>query len=58
MLDYIAKLKHIPGAVDVGLSAQDPKPELQVEFNRGLASSLGLSINDAASALRLAFCWC
>jgi HAE1 family hydrophobic/amphiphilic exporter-1 len=55
VLDYMAKLKHIPGAVDVGLSAQDPKPELQVEFNRGLASSLGLSMNDAANALRLAF---
>ncbi|MBU2426987.1 MAG: efflux RND transporter permease subunit, partial [Gammaproteobacteria bacterium] len=55
VMDYLAKLKQVPGAVDVGLSAQDPKPELQVEFNRGLASSLGLSMSDAASALRLAF---
>jgi HAE1 family hydrophobic/amphiphilic exporter-1 len=55
VMDYLAKLKQVPGAVDVGLSAQDPKPELQVEFDRGLASSLGLSMSDAASALRLAF---
>jgi HAE1 family hydrophobic/amphiphilic exporter-1 len=55
VLDYMAKLKQVPGAVDVGLSAQDPKPELQVEFDRGLASSLGLSMSDASTALRLAF---
>lgn len=55
VMDYLAKLKQVPGAVDVGLSAQDPKPELQVEFDRGLASSLGLSMSDAANALRLAF---
>lgn len=55
VMDFVEKLKTVPGAVDVGLSAQDPKPELQIEFNRGLASSLGLSMNDAASALRLAF---
>ena len=55
VMDYLAKLKQVPGAVDVGLSAQDPKPELQVEIDRGLASSLGLSMSDAANALRLAF---
>ena len=55
VMDFMEKLKTIPGAVDVGLSSQDPKPELQIEFNRGLASSLGLSMNDAANALRLAF---
>ena len=55
VMEYMEKLKTVPGAVDVGLSSQDPKPELQIEFNRGLASSLGLSMNDAASALRLAF---
>lgn len=55
VMDFMEKLKTVPGAVDVGLSSQDPKPELQIEFNRGLASSLGLSMNDAASALRLAF---
>jgi HAE1 family hydrophobic/amphiphilic exporter-1 len=55
VMDFMEKLKTVPGAVDVGLSSQDPKPELQIEFNRGLASSLGLSMSDAASALRLAF---
>jgi HAE1 family hydrophobic/amphiphilic exporter-1 len=55
VMDYVEKLKLVPGAVDVGLSAQDPKPELQVEVDRGLAASLGLSMNDVASALRLAF---
>ncbi|WP_419570810.1 efflux RND transporter permease subunit [Rheinheimera sp.] len=55
VMDFVGKLKTVPGAVDVGLSAQDPKPELQIEFNRGLASSLGLSMGDATNALRLAF---
>ena len=55
VMDYVEKLKMVPGAVDVGLSAQDPKPELQVEFDRGLAASVGLSMSDAATAMRLAF---
>jgi HAE1 family hydrophobic/amphiphilic exporter-1 len=55
VMDYVEKLKQVPGAVDVGLSAQDPKPELQIEVDRGLAASLGLSMNDVASSLRLAF---
>jgi len=55
VMDYVVKLKQVPGAVDVGLSAQDPKPELQVEFDRGLAASVGLTMSDAANALRLAF---
>lgn len=55
VMEYLAKLKQVPGAVDVGLSAQDPKPELQIDFDRGLASSLGLSMSDVANALRLAF---
>lgn len=55
VMEFVEKLKLVPGAVDVGLSAQDPKPELQVEVDRGLSASLGLSMNDVASALRLAF---
>ncbi|WP_348732231.1 efflux RND transporter permease subunit [Rheinheimera texasensis] len=55
VMDFVEKLKKVPGAVDVGLSAQDPKPELQVEFDRGLAASVGLSMSDAANAMRLAF---
>ena len=52
---YMDKLRQVPGAVDVGLSEQDPKDELQIELNRGLANSMGISVNDAAQALRVAF---
>lgn len=52
---YVEKLRKVDGAVDVGLSEQDPKDELQIELNRGLANSLGISVNDAAQALRVAF---
>jgi multidrug efflux pump subunit AcrB len=41
--------------VDVGLSEQDPKDELRIELNRGLANQLGISVNDAAQTLRVAF---
>ncbi|MET3105382.1 HAE1 family hydrophobic/amphiphilic exporter-1 [Oxalobacteraceae bacterium GrIS 1.18] len=53
--DFMEKLRHVPGAVDVGLSEQEPKDELQIELNRGLANSLGISVGDAAQALRVAF---
>jgi hydrophobe/amphiphile efflux-1 (HAE1) family protein len=53
--DFMEKLRHIPGAVDVGLSEQEPKDELQIELNRGLANSLGISVADAAQSLRVAF---
>ena len=53
--DFMAKLRRVPGAVDVGLSEQDPQDELKIELNRGLANSLGISVNDAAQALRVAF---
>ena len=38
---YMDKLRLVPGAVDVGLSEQDPKNELKIELNRGLANSHG-----------------
>ena len=53
--DFMQKLRKVPGAVDVGLSEQEPKDELQIELNRGLANSLGISVADAAQALRVAF---
>ncbi len=53
--DFMEKLKKVPGAVDVGLSEQAPKDELQIELDRGLANSLGISVGDAAQALRVAF---
>ena len=49
------KVRKIPGAVDVGLSEQDPKDELRIELDRGLANQLGISVNDAAQTLRVAF---
>jgi len=53
--DYMAQLRQVKGAVDVGLSEQDPQDELQIELNRGLANSLGISVGDAATALRVAY---
>ena len=53
--DYMQKLRQVPGAVDVGLSQQDPKNELQIVMNRGLANSMGIAVGDAAQALRVAF---
>ncbi|RQO58566.1 AcrB/AcrD/AcrF family protein [Paucibacter sp. KBW04] len=53
--DFMVKLRSVPGAVDVGLSEQDPQNELQIELNRGLANSLGISVGDAANSLRVAF---
>jgi len=52
---FMEKMRQIPGAVDVGLSEQDPKDELRIELNRGLANQLGISVNDAAQTLRVAF---
>lgn len=52
---YMDKLRLVPGAVDVGLSEQAPKKELQIELDRGLANSMGITVNDAAQALRVAF---
>jgi HAE1 family hydrophobic/amphiphilic exporter-1 len=53
--DFMERMKKIPGAVDVALSEQDPKDELRIELDRGLANQLGISVNDAAQALRVAF---
>ena len=52
---FMEKVRQIPGAVDVGLSEQDPKDELRIELDRGLANQLGISVNDAAQTLRVAF---
>jgi hydrophobe/amphiphile efflux-1 (HAE1) family protein len=52
---FMERLKQVPGAVDVGLSQQEPKNELRIELNRGLANSMGIAVADAAQALRVAF---
>jgi len=53
--EFMDKLRSVPGAVDVGLSQQDPQLELQIELDRGLANSMGIAVGDAATALRVAF---
>jgi HAE1 family hydrophobic/amphiphilic exporter-1 len=44
-----------PGAVDISLSTKGQKPELEVDLNRGVAGSLGVTVGQVAQALRPAF---
>ncbi|WP_418318820.1 efflux RND transporter permease subunit [Piscinibacter sakaiensis] len=53
--EFMARLREVPGAVDVGLSEQAPQDELKIELDRSLANSLGISAADAAQGLRVAF---
>ena len=48
-----AKLKKVPGAVDVDSSLISGKPELGVYIDRKRAADLGVSVMDTASALRV-----
>ena len=50
-----AEVQKIPGAVDIGLSTKGQKPELELELNRGVAGSLGLTVGQVAQSLRPAF---
>ncbi|MBH9553840.1 efflux RND transporter permease subunit [Inhella gelatinilytica] len=52
---FMQQMRTIKGAVDIGYSEQDPQQELQIELDRGLANQLGISVADAAQALRVAF---
>ena len=49
------QVKQVKGAVDVGLSTTGQKPELNVDLNRGLAGTLGVTVGQVAQALRPAF---
>jgi HAE1 family hydrophobic/amphiphilic exporter-1 len=53
--EFMEQMKTVKGAVDIGLSEQEPKDELKIELDRGLANNLGISVGDAAQALRVAF---
>jgi HAE1 family hydrophobic/amphiphilic exporter-1 len=53
--DFMVRLRQVPGAVDVGLSEQAPQDELKIVMDRSLANTLGIAVNDAAQALRVAF---
>jgi hydrophobic/amphiphilic exporter-1 (mainly G- bacteria), HAE1 family len=48
-------LRQTPGAVDIGLSTKGQKPEVEVELDRSLAGTLGVTVGQVAQALRPAF---
>ena len=50
-----SELGKVPGAADIGLSTKGQKPELDVQLDRGLAGSLGVTVGQVAQALRPAF---
>jgi HAE1 family hydrophobic/amphiphilic exporter-1 len=50
-----AEILKVPGATDIGLSTRGQKPELEIQLNRGLASTLGLTVGQIAQSLRPAF---
>ncbi len=49
------EMRQVRGAVDVALSTKGQKPELDVQLDRGLAGSLGVTVGQVAQALRPAF---
>jgi hydrophobic/amphiphilic exporter-1 (mainly G- bacteria), HAE1 family len=49
------EMRNVPGAVDVALSTKGQKPELDVQLDRALAGSLGVTVGQVAQALRPAF---
>jgi hydrophobic/amphiphilic exporter-1 (mainly G- bacteria), HAE1 family len=51
--DVVAKLKKVPGAVDVDSSLIVGKPEIGVTIDRARAADLGVQTSDIANALRL-----
>jgi HAE1 family hydrophobic/amphiphilic exporter-1 len=50
-----SEMRKVPGAVDVALSTKGQKPELDVQLDRALAGSLGVTVGQVAQALRPAF---
>jgi HAE1 family hydrophobic/amphiphilic exporter-1 len=51
----VEQVRLVPNAVDIGLSSKGQRPELEVELNRGVAGSLGITVGQVAQALRPAF---
>ena len=51
----LALMKKVPGAVDVDQSTRGQKPELEIELDRALAGSVGITAGQIAQALRPAF---
>jgi len=50
-----AEVAQVPNVVDLSISTKGQKPELTVVLDRGLASSVGVSVGQVAQALRPAF---
>ena len=50
-----AEVAQVENVVDLGLSTKGQKPEINVELNRGLAGSLGVTVGQVAQAIRPAF---
>src|SRR5215218_2080385 len=48
-------VRSTPGAVDISLAPKGQKHELEVDLNRGVAGSLGVTVGQVAQALRPAF---
>jgi HAE1 family hydrophobic/amphiphilic exporter-1 len=48
-------VRQVNGAADVGLSTKGDRPELQIDLNRPLAATMGISVSDVAASLRPAF---
>ncbi|MFL5608460.1 MAG: efflux RND transporter permease subunit, partial [Gemmatimonadaceae bacterium] len=48
-------VRNTKGAVDIGLSTKGQKPELEVDLNRGMAGTLGVTVGQIAQSLRPAF---
>jgi HAE1 family hydrophobic/amphiphilic exporter-1 len=48
-----AETRKVPGAVDVDISLNPGKPELEVTLDRAKAADLGVQLGDAAEAMRL-----
>jgi HAE1 family hydrophobic/amphiphilic exporter-1 len=51
--DLLARVKKIPGVVDADTTLNVGKPEMSVRIDRPRAADLGVSLSDAADALRL-----
>lgn len=49
---FMTEISKIEGLVDLESSLGEPKPTLSIEINRQIASDLGLSVNQIATALR------
>ncbi len=51
----MAQVEQVPNAVDVSLTSKGQKPEINVQLNRGLAGSMGITVGQVAQSLRPAF---